>query len=58
MNKGESNSKKKVFALTILSISMSVALISTPSVSFTLVVYMGRGVTTGTLEKGRSQTCM
>jgi hypothetical protein len=29
MNKGESNSKKKVFALTILSISMSVALIST-----------------------------
>lgn len=29
MIKGESNSKKKVFALTILSISMSVALIST-----------------------------
>lgn len=30
MNKGESNSKKKVFALTILSIAMSVALINTP----------------------------
>lgn len=30
MNKGESNSKKRVFALTILSISMSVALMNTP----------------------------
>jgi hypothetical protein len=30
MNKGESDSKKKVFALTILSIAMSVALINSP----------------------------
>ena len=43
MNKGESNSKKKVFALTILSISMSVALISTPiSVIYSGSVY-GQG---------------
>jgi hypothetical protein len=40
MNKGESNSKKKVFALTILSISMSIALINTPiSVIYSGSVY-------------------
>jgi len=40
MNKGESNSKKKVFALTILSISMSVALMNTPiSVIYSGSVY-------------------
>ncbi len=40
MNKGESNSRGKVFALTILSISISVALMNTPiSVIYSGIVY-------------------